>query len=336
MKRTLLATVLALPILACLVVAAVPSLFGLEQAPIVAQVVAVRIGVVGIAVVLALLFCLLLAPKASRRFAGVVITMLVVFSLVSSGIHFSRGTGSGEAVQDGDVTVLSWNTLGDEPSVDQLVALILETEADIVALPETTGEYATEAAVVLRDAGHPFWVHTTHFSLDYGALSTSLMISADLGEYTTDLEIGQTRTLPTIVATPDDDNGPTIVATHPVAPIPQQMRNWRSDLDFIASLCGQSDSVIMAGDFNSTVDHWSSLGSDGGDIGTCRDAAASVGAGTSGTWPSSLPAWLGAQIDHVVATPDWKPIDARVITSTGDSGSDHRPIVAVLREQQSQ
>ena len=333
MKRTLAATVLALPILACLVVAAIPAAFGLEQAPIVAQVVAVRIGVVGIAVILALVFCLLLVPKASRRFAGIVIAMLVVFSLVSSGIHFSRSTGSPSAVQEGDVTVLSWNTLGDEPSVDELVELILETDADIVALPETTGEYATDAAVRLRDAGHPFWVHTTHFSLDYGALSTSLMISADLGEYTTDLEIGQTRTLPTIVATPDDGEGPIIVATHPVAPIPNQMRNWRSDLDFIAGLCGEFDSVIMAGDFNSTIDHWSSLGRDGGDIGTCHDAATSVGAGTSGTWPANVPAWLGAQIDHVVATPDWQPIDAYVVTDRSDAGSDHRPIVAVLRQE---
>lgn len=333
MKRTLIAVVLAMPIFVCLTLAAVPQLLGLEQAPIIAQVVAARIGVVGIALALAVVFALLLKPKATRRFAGVVIAMLLVFSLVSGGIQLSRGAGSSEAQQDGDVVVLSWNTLGDRPPVEDLVDLILETGADIVSLPETTGEYATEAAVLLRDAGHPFWVHITHFSLDYGALNTSLMISADLGKYTTDLDIGQTRTLPTIVAKPDSGEGPVIVATHPVAPIPQQMRNWRSDLEFVAGLCGQFDSVIMAGDFNSTLDHWAQLGEDGGDLGTCHDAAAATGAGATGTWPVKLPAWLGAPIDHVVATSDWRPISARVITEADGLGSDHRPLVAVLRQE---
>lgn len=333
MKRTVFAIVLALPIAACLTVAAVPAVFGLEQAPIVAQVVAARVGVVGIALALLLLFLALLRPKSTRRFAAVVVTMLAVFALVSSSIHLSRGAGETGDAADDDVTVLAWNTLGDRPPVEQLVSLIQETGADIVSLPETTGEYATEAAVLLRDAGSPFWVHTTHFSLDYGALSTSLMISAELGEYTTDLDIGQTRTLPTIVATPDDGDGPVIVATHPVAPIPNQMRNWRSDLEFVAGLCNSFDSVIMAGDFNSTIDHWASLAADGGDLGECRDAGAATGAGTQGTWPAGLPSWLGAQIDHVVATQNWQPIEAHVVTDRDDLGSDHRPIVAVLREQ---
>lgn len=333
MKRTFVAIVLALPIAACLAVAAIPDAFGLEQAPIVAQVVSARVGVVGIALVLLVLFLLLLRPKATRRFVAVVSVMLVVFALVSSGIHFARGNGETQEPQDGDLTVLAWNTLGDRPSLDDLVELVLTTGADIVSLPETTGEYATDAAVMLRDAGYPYWVHTTNFSLDYGALNTSLMISADLGQYTTDLDIGQTRTLPTIVATPDDGDGPVIVATHPVAPIPQQMRNWRSDLEFIAGLCDSFDSLIMAGDFNSTIDHWASLGTDGGDLGACRDAAVATGAGTQGTWPTKLPSWLGAQIDHVVATPNWQPVDAYVVTDHDAMGSDHRPIVAILRER---
>ena len=334
MKRTLTACILAAPIAVCLAVAAWPQMLGLEQAPVVAQVVAARIGVIGIALVLALAALLLARWRAARRFALTVVTLLLVFSVVSGGIHLSRGTGgSALSPREADVTVLTWNTLGDEPSVEHLVALIQETGADIVALPETTGEYATEAAVRLREQGRPFWVHITRFSPNYGALSTSLMISADLGSYTTDNEVGQTRTLPTIVARPDDGSGPVIVATHPVAPIPQQMRNWRSDLTFLADLCTGADSLIMAGDFNSTVDHWASLGVDGGDLGTCRDAALAAGAASDGTWPTQLPAWLGAQIDHVVATPDWQIVEARVITDRDASGSDHRPVVAVLRQE---
>ncbi|WP_293694322.1 endonuclease/exonuclease/phosphatase family protein [uncultured Agrococcus sp.] len=332
MKKTLLALVLALPIAVCLAIAAWPQGFGLEQTPIIAQVVAPRVGVICIALVLLVLFALLARWEAPRRFALTVVTMLLLFALVSGSLHFSRGAGStGLERAEGDVTVVTWNTLGDEPGVDALVELIQETDADIVALPETRGAFAAEAAVRMRELGKPFWAHTTHFSEQYGALSTSLLISADLGSYTTDLEIGQTRTLPTIVARPDDGTGPVIVATHPVAPIPQQMRNWRQDLEFVAGLCNGIDSVIMAGDFNSTLDHWASLGVDGGDLGRCVDAAGAAGAGTAGTWPTELPSWLGAQIDHVVATPDWQVVDAHVLTDRDSFGTDHRPVVAVLR-----
>lgn len=329
MKKTVIALVLALPIAVCLVVAAWPQGFGLELAPVVAQVVAARVGVIGIAVVLLVLFLLLARAKSVRRFALTVVAMLAIFSLVSGGVHLSRGAGSSSAAVDGDITVLSWNTLGDEPGVDAVVRLIQETDADIVALPETRGSFAADVAVRMRELGKPFWAHTTYFSEQYGALSTSLLISAEFGPYTTDPEVGQTRTLPTIVARPDNGIGPVIVATHPVSPIPQQMRNWRSDLEFVAGLCDELDSVIMAGDFNSNLDHWANLGD--GDIGRCNSALAAVGAGTTGTWPASLPGWLGTQIDHVVATPDWQPIDGYVVTGYDDAGSDHRPVVAVLR-----
>ena len=39
-------------------------------------------------------------------------------------------------------------------------------------------------------------MHTTGYSPSYGALNTTLLISVELGEYTTDNAIGGTRTLP--------------------------------------------------------------------------------------------------------------------------------------------
>ncbi len=77
-------------------------------------------------------------------------------------------------------------------------------------------------------------------------------------------------------------------------------------------------------------DHWASLGSDVG-IGACRDAARAVGAGAFATWPTRMPSLLGAPIDHVLATGSWTPLGFRVIETHDDAGSDHRPIVAVLR-----
>ena len=334
MMLAILGWLAALLIAVCLAVAAWPQSLGLEQAPVVAQVVSMRVGVIGIALLLAVVLACFLGWRPVRGFVAGVISMLAVFGLVSGAIHASRGVDDTQRIdrESGDLIVLTWNTLGDEPGVDEVARVIDETGADAVMLPETTLALGVGAAELLRDRGDPFWVHTTDYSPDYGALNTTLLISASLGEYTTDLAVGGTRTLPTVVARPDDGDGPVFVSTHPVAPVPQQMRNWRADLEFVAELCDGSGSVVMAGDFNSTLDHWWSFRADGGDLGVCRDAASEVGAGAVGTWPTWAPPWLGAQIDHVVATPDWEPVAARVLTGLDEAGTDHRPVVVQLRQ----
>lgn len=329
----ILGWLLALVIAACLAVAAWPQALGLEQAPVVAQVVSMRVGVIGIALVLAVVALAFVGWRRVRPFVLGVVSMLLVFALVSGGIHASRGLDDAQTLDraSDDLIVLTWNTLGDEPGAEEIARVIDETGADAVMLPETTLPLGVEVAELLGARGNPFWVHTTDYSPSYGALNTTLLISAALGEYTTDLSVGGTRTLPTVVARPDDGDGPVLVSAHPVAPVPQQMRNWRADVDFVAGLCDGSDSVVMAGDFNSTLDHWWSTRTDGGDLGTCRDATSAVGAGAVGSWPTWAPPWLGAQIDHVVATPDWEPVAARVLTGLDDVGTDHRPVLAQLR-----
>lgn len=331
----ILGWLLAIIIAGCLTVAAWPQAFGLEQAPVVAQVVSMRIGVVGIAIVLLLLFLAFVGWRRVRPFVLGVVSLLLVFVVVSTGIHLSRGIDTSQTLSGGlddDLVVLTWNTLGDEPGVDEIARVIDETGADAVMLPETTLTTGVAVAELLREAGKRFWVHTTGYSPSYGALNTTLLISAELGEYTRDLEVGGTRTLPTVVARPDDGDGPVLVAAHPVAPVLGQMRNWRADLEFVAGLCDGSDSIIMAGDFNSTVDHWWQHRANGGDLGVCRDAATALGAGAVGTWPTWAPTWIGTNIDHVVATPDWTPVAARVLTGLDGVGTDHRPVVVRLRQ----
>nr|WP_241429097.1 endonuclease/exonuclease/phosphatase family protein [Agrococcus sp. ARC_14] len=302
-----------------------------------------RIGVVGIALLLLLVFLCFVGWKRVRPFVLGVVSLLLVFALVSSGIHVSRGLDTSQTIGaqtiegSDDLVVLTWNTLGDVPGVDEIARVVDETGADAVMLPETTLQLGVGVAELLREVGKPYWVLTNGYSPAYGALNTTLLISAELGEYTADREIGGTRTLPTVVARATDGEGPVFVSTHPVAPVPQQMRNWRADLDFVAGLCDGSESVVMAGDFNSTVDHWWQYrteleGGGFGDLGVCRDAASAVGAGAVGTWPTWAPPWIGANIDHVVATPDWTPVAARVLTGLDDSGTDHRPVVVQLRQ----
>lgn len=333
----MLGWLLGIAVAAALLVAAWPQVLGLEQAPVVAQVVSLRMGVVGIAAVLAVLFLLLMVARRMRRFAGAVVVLLLVFMVASSGIHLSRGVDDSAVVaEEGDVVVLTWNTLGDAPGAAAIAGVVRDTGADVVMLPETTIEMGTEVAVLLGAEGNPFFALTTDFAnAEYGALNTTMLVSTSMGTYTAQpsADVGQTNTLPTVVATPDDGEGPILVATHPVAPIPQQMRNWRDDLDFVAGLCQQGQSIIVGGDFNSTLDHWTSLGVGTGDLGTCVDAAGAAGSGAVGTWPTWAPAWLGAQIDHVVASPDWRAVDAQVLLGYDDLGTDHRPVVAVLRQR---
>jgi endonuclease/exonuclease/phosphatase (EEP) superfamily protein YafD len=54
------------------------------------------------------------------------------------------------------------------------------------------------------------------------------------------------------------------------------------------------------------------------------------GSAAVGTWPTSLPALVGAPIDHVLASTDWSVTGIEVLETMDASGSDHRPIVARL------
>jgi len=197
-------------------------------------------------------------------------------------------------------------------------------------LPETSTETAGIVAAILTSEGRPMQV--LHLSLDEisKARTTSLLISTELGEYRREDSAGSTETLPSVLAVPVDGTGPRIVAAHPVAPLPGEMAAWRQGLQWLADRCA-GQNVILAGDLNSTLDHYTGLGSDGGNLGRCHDAARATGDAAVGTWPAILPQLIGAPIDHVMATPDWEIVGFRVIGAQDGAGSDHRPVVAQLR-----
>ena len=125
---------------------------------------------------------------------------------------------------------------------------------------------------------------------------------------------------------PIDGHGPIVVAAHAVAPRRSYMQHWRDDLRWLADQCVDGN-VIMAGDFNATLDHMASLGVDGGTLGRCHDGAAETGNGGIGTWSAGIPAVLGAPIDHVMASTHWRPTGSLVLQSMDGSGSDHRPLI---------
>jgi endonuclease/exonuclease/phosphatase (EEP) superfamily protein YafD len=236
---------------------------------------------------------------------------------------------------DDALRVMTWNTAGAATDPSTIARTAVAMQADIVSLPETTIDTGEEVAIAMREMGHPMWAHHENFGdredyPDWDANSTTLLISPDLGDYavvaSTSDGTTNTSAVPSVVAMPVDGTGPIVVAVHAVAPRQDAMDAWRSDLQWIADQCA-ADDVILAGDFNATVDHMDRLGTDGGTLGRCADAASQTGNGGVGTWSTEWPQLLGAPIDHVMATDAWTPVASVVIGSLDDAGSDHRPLV---------
>ncbi|KFF59663.1 hypothetical protein JF66_09670 [Cryobacterium sp. MLB-32] len=332
-------SVVVIGVAAILVVLAWPQAIGLQNTWVFAHAVSLRgLAVLGAGALIVVLL-LLSGIRPLRRLTASFIVLAVIFGGANAAVLVSRGVGTDAAAQAAptvdSVTVLSWNTLGDAPGPATIAALALEQNADVVTLPETTKATGVAIAEAMRAGGRPMWVHTLAFDQISKARSTTLLISPSLGDYTVSNSAGSgppgnTNVLPTVVAMPTDGVGPTIVAVHAVSPIQYEMTNWRSDLDWLAEQC-RSENVIMAGDFNATIDHMSGRSTaPGAVLGTCRDAALSAGSAGLGTWPTRLPALLGSPIDHVLTSPNWTVTDMHVVKSLDSAGSDHRPIVATL------
>ena len=314
-----------------------PQFFRLEQTYPFAQLVSARGIVLGGLLALAVLALLLLLIRPLRGFAASVLIVALLGAAATGAIGAARGFGTTALPEktDASVRVLTWNTAGEAVAAETIAQEILDQGADIVALPETTEAVGERIALMLREQGHPMWVHHVQFRPDVPngpqSWQTTVLVSPEMGEYSViqSSEDGTSNTgsVPSVVLMPIDGSGPTVVAVHAVAPRMEEMEQWKSDLQWIADQCPAGD-FILAGDFNATIDHMASLGVDGGDIGHCRDVASRTGNGLSGTWPSSLPALAGAPIDHVMASPNWVPTGSVLREDAG--GSDHRALIVQL------
>jgi len=317
-----------------------PAFFRMEHVYPVAQLVAMRgLLVVGFAAI-ALLFVLLAAARRIRGFA-LSMAMVSVIGAIAGGVTLGlRGYGhdSLPAATDTSVRVMTWNTLGNAAGAYRVAQTAIAMDADIIALPETSQAVGEQIAVQMRDLGRPMWVHTVGYNQQDAptpqAWETTLLISPDLGDYSV-IEssadgTSNTTTLPSTVAMPVDGEGPIVVAVHAVSPMPDYMEAWPEDLQWIADQCAAGNSVILAGDFNATLDHLQRFGVDGHDLGYCDDAAAETGNGAVGTWPTTVASLLGAPIDHVMHSSGWRATGSIVLTNLDEAGSDHRPLVVQL------
>lgn len=316
-----------------------PEFFRVEHAFPVAQLIAVR-GLLVVAFAGVTLFFLLLA--ASRAMRGFALSMAMVSAIgaIAGGVTLGmRGYGSDSlpAATETSVRVMTWNTAGDATGAYRVAQTAIAMDADIVALPETAQSVGEQVAIEMRELGRPMWVHHVAYNQQDAptpqAWETTILISPDLGDYavieSSSDRSSNTNVLPSAVAMPVDGDGPIVVAVHAVAPRPAYMDEWEQDLRWIADQCVDGN-VILAGDFNATIDHMRRYGVDGNDLGYCTDAAASTGNGAVGTWPTQAPSLLGAPIDHVLHSSDWRATGSLVLTNLDEAGSDHRPLVVQL------
>ncbi|SBS70303.1 endonuclease/exonuclease/phosphatase family protein [uncultured Microbacterium sp.] len=311
-----------------------PQFFRLERTFPIAQAVSLR-GVVVLAfltlLLLALLLCLI---RPLRAFAASLAVIALLAAAANAGTLAVRGLGTDTLPTKtaSAVRVMTWNTAGEATDPELIARTAVAMQTDIVALPETTIETGEQVAIAMREMGRPMWAIDEDYQ-GWDANSTTLLISPDLGEYavveSNAAGTTNTSTVPSVVAMPVDGTGPVVVAVHAVAPRRSYMADWRGDLRWLADQCA-ADSVIMAGDFNATVDNMGRLGLDGATLGRCHDAAAATGNGAVGTWSSAYPALLGTPIDHVMTTDAWRATGSVVLRSLDGAAGDHRPLVVQL------
>lgn len=329
MFRRLARTILVVLSIALMAVCLWPQIIGLSRTNPFAFFVASRGASTVVALIsIVVLIMLGVLGRRVRRILRPVTVWFAVFAIGSGLLVYQAGWKDTVIAQaPGQIVVFSWNTMGDKAGAESIAKAAMDAHADVVALPETTAEVGSAVASTMAQAGKPMTTLTSKFDDVYKAHSTVVLISKTLGGYRLDTSVGDTGTSPSLVAVPENPASPVIVAAHAMAPEAGKLEQWRTDLSWLAARCKQPN-VIMAGDFNASIDNVSGLGP--APMGNCGDVALKLGGASIGTWPSSLPTLLGTQIDHVFYSAEWKPVGFRVITSFPSAVSDHRPVVATL------
>ena len=315
------------------VVTLAPAVVGLSTTTPVAQAIALRpLLAVGFGLLGAvLLLVVLVAALTRRRWPRRAVLALVLLG-VGGGhawVLYDRGVEDVALpeARDGAITVLALNSFGGGASIEQVVDVAHEVSADVLALPETSQASAEAIAVALADRTDTAFQVFAQSTGQWDANSTALLVSAELGDY--EEAAAPVTWHASVRADPAGGDGPVLLAVHPLSPHEPgaAMDRWAEDLDAVAQVCRTEPGVVVAGDFNATLDHGPLR-----DLGSCVDAAVEGGVGGVGTWPANLPRLLGAPIDHILADADRYVVDAAAVLEVG--ASDHRAVVTQLSPAQ--
>lgn len=214
------------------------------------------------------------------------------------------------------ITVMSLNTFWGAADFGQLAELVAEHEPDVIALQEVNkaGLAKLRAAGLLRTYSHAV-VGGQRVKDEGVVLSRWPARAANLS-------------LPSVyrparVRIPGAGEV-TVISAHPLPPVkPSAQKPWARWLAALPAPEQLGEHVIVAGDFNATVDHRQFR--DVLDRGW-NDVALQTGAGLRPTW-HGLPL-MRLTIDHILVPPEFGIRSYRVDRI---DGSDHRVITARLR-----
>jgi endonuclease/exonuclease/phosphatase (EEP) superfamily protein YafD len=170
--------------------------------------------------------------------------------------------------------VLSFNTFKGEGDVEALAALVRSARPDLVALPEAGGRYRDRLAPLV-----PGYRFATSQERGRDVQGVTALTRDDLGDVTVDVD--RSTPFPTVEVSGGGLGDVRFVAYHSIAPTPGDVPQWTSDLGTLGRWCAnrQAGPVIIAGDFNATLDH--SVFRDA--MEGCSDAAERTGEGLTGT-----------------------------------------------------
>lgn len=305
-------------------VVAVPTvpdlLFGLDRLSPFVQLVSIRPWILcGVAALLVMLLVVLIFERRVWPFIAGVLAVL----LIGGGMVLPRALPDTEPVHGSPFRVLAFNTYEGEADPNALAALIEAEQPDAVALSESGPGFARKLAPLVEPLGYRMYVSAGDDD-DDDVEEVTAVLSEQLGDV--EVRIGdETSAFPYIEVKGGELDTMRFVVFHSVAPVPGSVPEWNDDLAFLSRWCSGAAPVVVAGDFNATLDH-SALRS--GTAG-CEDAAAQRGAGLIPTWgPSPQTRTFGPQIDHVFAT---EGINAETFDVRDIAGSDHRAILTTLR-----
>ncbi|MDL5158558.1 endonuclease/exonuclease/phosphatase family protein [Actinomycetospora termitidis] len=247
-------------------------------------------------------------------FAAMVAAAVVALS--AAGIVGSRLLADEPAPPGPGTSVLVLNVDQGRADVPALTALVRDRRPDVVVLLEAGEPY--RAALAPGLPGYRSWSARTDSPRD--AASTTVLLGPAAPE-------PRVVTVPSTLYGTLDLSWPglRVVAVHTAAPYPpSRVGLWQQDLAaLVAPPCRGDAPVVVAGDLNATTDHSAFRAATEG----CVDALESVGAGTTGTYPTDLPRWFGVQIDHVLAGGGVGVQGGEVLDVPG---TDHRAVLARL------
>ncbi len=267
------------------------------------------------ALVLSLL--VLLPVVLLRRWAAAFFLAVAVTGFALAVVPREFGS-AGEVAGGQPVRILAANLYRGKADPEELLRLAESRDADLLVLIELKPDFAGKLKALGIDSLYPEQVLQAGPGAVGGGIYSRWPL-IDNGRL--DTRPVQPRAMVEVPASLPIE----VVAVHPTAPAgPESTREWERDFKAMPAAGSSSVPLVLAGDFNATLDH-ANLREllDTGYV----SAGEAVGRGLVSTWPSKLKWPLPVTIDHILAE---RGIAVAEYDVEKINGSDHRAVYAEL------